>query len=62
MSPEMKKLAITEMENMGSFTYAKTLLNDLHLDVEHELGTLEERAGLGENWILRLMLYRLKIA
>ncbi|TGO59220.1 hypothetical protein BOTNAR_0167g00160 [Botryotinia narcissicola] len=61
MSPEMKRLAITEMENMGSFTYAKALLKDLHLDIEHELGMLEKRAGSGENWILRLMLYRLKI-
>ncbi|TGO52772.1 hypothetical protein BCON_0135g00210 [Botryotinia convoluta] len=61
MSSEMKKLAITEMENMGSFTYAKALLNDLHVDIEHELGMLEKRAGSGENWILRLMLYRLKV-
>ncbi|TGO38461.1 hypothetical protein BHYA_0074g00090 [Botrytis hyacinthi] len=61
MSLEMKKLAITEMENMGSFTYAKAVLNDLHLDIEHELGMLEKRAGSGENWVLRLMLYRLKV-
>ncbi|TGO08094.1 hypothetical protein BTUL_0226g00050 [Botrytis tulipae] len=61
MSPEMKRLAITEMENMGSFTYAKALLKDLHLDIEHELEMLEKRAGSGKNWILRLMLYRLKI-
>ncbi|KAF7931846.1 uncharacterized protein EAE98_004582 [Botrytis deweyae] len=61
MSSEMKKLAITEMENMGSFTYAKTLLNDLHAQIEHELGILETKTGSGENWILRLMLYRLKV-
>ncbi|TGO90136.1 hypothetical protein BPOR_0077g00090 [Botrytis porri] len=58
MSAEMKKLAITEMENMGSFNYAKDLLNDLHVNTEHEL---EKMAGSGENWILRLMLYRLKV-
>ncbi|KAF5874334.1 putative geranylgeranyl pyrophosphate synthetase protein [Botrytis fragariae] len=61
MSSEMKKLAISEMENMGSFTYAKALLNDLHVDIEHELRMLEKRAESRENWILRLMLYRLKV-
>ncbi|KAF7956841.1 hypothetical protein EAE96_004167 [Botrytis aclada] len=61
MSPEMKNLAIAEMENMGSFTYAKELLNDLHVDLECEIGMLEKMAGSGENWILRLMLYRLKV-
>ncbi|KAF7887199.1 uncharacterized protein EAF02_003846 [Botrytis sinoallii] len=61
MSSGMKKLAITEMENMGSFTYAKALLNDLHAEIEHELGILETKTGSGENRILRLMLYRLKV-
>ncbi|KAB8303333.1 hypothetical protein EYC80_004766 [Monilinia laxa] len=61
ISPETKKLAVKKIEDMGSFTYAKGVLYELHAEMERELGMLEKMAGMGENWILRLMLYRLKV-
>lgn len=61
VSPEMKKLAVSKMEDMGSFTCTKDLLSNLHAEMEQEVELLEKRGEMGENWILRLMLYRLKV-
>lgn len=61
LSPETKKLAVKKIQDMGSFTYAKGVLYELHEEMEQELGILEKMAGMEENWILRLMLFRLKV-
>jgi hypothetical protein len=61
MSAESKKLAVKIIEEAGSFAYTKSILQDLHMEMEREIELLEKKAGMGENWIFRLMLYRLKI-
>jgi geranylgeranyl pyrophosphate synthase len=60
MSPDLKKLVIKRLEEAGSLDYTKGMLDGLHEELKQELSEVEEKAG-GKNWILRLMLYRLKV-
>ncbi|RAL66218.1 hypothetical protein DID88_005890 [Monilinia fructigena] len=49
ISPETKKLAVKKIEDMGSFTYAKGVLYELHAEVERELGMLEKMADIQDS-------------
>ena len=60
MSPDAKKFVIKRLEEAGSLEYTKGMLDGLHEELKQELGAAEEKAG-AKNWILRLMLYRLKV-
>ena len=60
MLPDLKKFVIKKLEEAGSLEYTKGMLDGLHEELEQELSAVEERAG-GKNWILRLMLHRLKV-
>jgi hypothetical protein len=60
MSTDMKKLIIDDINKAGSLEFAKGVLGGLYEDVLNELEVVEKRAGI-ENWILKLLLYRLKI-
>lgn len=52
MSPHMKKLGLDRLVKAGSIEYTKGVLCKLHV--------LEGYAQI-ENWILRLLLYRLNL-
>ncbi|KAJ5041497.1 uncharacterized protein L3040_005082 [Drepanopeziza brunnea f. sp. 'multigermtubi'] len=60
MSPEMKTLVRRRLEEEGSLRFTKEVLDELHGQLQCELGGIEARTGQ-ENWLLRLMMHRLKI-
>jgi ophiobolin F synthase len=60
MSSDMKSLVLKRMEEAGSLEYTKGILDKLYKELKQELSAVEERAG-GKNWILRLILHRLKV-
>jgi geranylgeranyl pyrophosphate synthase len=60
MSPDLKKLVIKRLEEAGSLEYTKGVLEGLYEELKQELSAVEERTG-EKNWILRLMLHRLKV-
>ncbi|APA12276.1 hypothetical protein sscle_09g070460 [Sclerotinia sclerotiorum 1980 UF-70] len=59
ISAEMKKLVLSRLEEAGSLEFTKTTLRKLHSGLKKNLNGLEENAGV--NWILRLLLHRLKL-
>jgi geranylgeranyl pyrophosphate synthase len=60
MSPEMKKLAVKQIEKAGSLSFTKSMLDNTYEEMQKELCVVEERAG-SKNWILRLLQNRLKV-
>jgi len=60
MSVQMKKLIHERLAEAGSLEYTKSALADLYLEMKGELERLEQVTGC-KNWILRLMMHRLKI-
>jgi hypothetical protein len=60
MSPEMKKLAVKQIEKAGSLSFTKSMLDNTYEEMQKELCVEEERAG-SKNWILRLLQNRLKV-
>ena len=60
MSLDLKKLVIKRLEEAGSLEHTKGVLDGLYEELKQELIAVEERAG-AKNWILRLMLHRLKV-
>jgi len=60
MPPDVKKFVIKRLDEAGSLEYTKGVLDGLYGELKQELSAVEERAG-GKNWILRLMLHRLKV-
>jgi len=60
LSPEMKRLAVTQIEKAGSLKFTKTTLTNTYEEMQKELCMAEERAG-SKNWILRLLQNRLKV-
>lgn len=60
MPPDVKKFVIKRLEEAGSLKYTKEMLDELYKELKQELGIVEESTKT-KNWILRLILYRLKI-
>lgn len=56
----MKKLFIARLKEAGSLEYTKSVLEKLHQELEIELERIEGLTGV-KNWILRLMLLRLRV-
>jgi hypothetical protein len=48
------------LEEAGSLEYTKGVLDGLREELKHELNAVEERTS-AKNWIIRLMLHRLKV-
>ena len=61
LSREAKKLVIRWLEEAGSLEYTRKTLGDLYLELREEVKRVEKQAGMKENWILRLILYRLQL-
>lgn len=59
MSLEMKKFIVDKLTEAGSLEYTKSVLLQLREDLRREFHASELQAGT-KNWILRLMLYRMK--
>lgn len=57
---EAKELVLDHLREAGSMEYTRRLLEDLRCQIDEELARLERVIG-GENWILRLLMSKLKI-
>lgn len=60
-SKEMKKLVEKKMEGSGSLTYVRDQLELLRAELEIQLEGVEVRGGMRKNWILKLILFKLKV-
>lgn len=60
LSPDLKRLVIKRLEETGSLEYTKGMLDELHEELKQEIDAVEKRMG-SKNWILRLMMLRLKV-
>lgn len=60
MSREAKELFLQHLTELGSMEYTSKLLEDLRRQIDEEMARLESMTGR-ENWILRLLMYKLKI-
>ncbi|KAK5938994.1 hypothetical protein PMZ80_008301 [Knufia obscura] len=60
LSKEAKMLVLKELDTSGSMDYTKQRLCDMQKQIEKETGRLERQAG-SENWIMRLLLHKLKV-
>ena len=56
---EAKELVLHHLREAGSMEYTRRLLEDLQCQIDEELARLERVMG-GENWILRLLMSKLK--
>ncbi|KIN03517.1 hypothetical protein OIDMADRAFT_177678 [Oidiodendron maius Zn] len=60
LSSDLKRLVIKRLEETGSLEYTKGMLDGLHEELKQEIDAVEKRMG-SKNWILRLMMLRLKV-
>ena len=60
VSREAKELFLQHLTELGSMEYTSKLLEDLRRQIDEEMARLESMTGR-ENWILRLLMYKLKI-
>jgi len=60
MTKGMKQFLLKRLQEEGSLEYTKGMLDGLHVELKDELTRVEEKTG-EKNWILRLLLHRLKI-
>ena len=60
LSREAKELVLQHLREAGSMEYTRRLLEDLRRQIDEELAKLERMMG-GENWILRLLMSKLKV-
>ena len=60
MSLNMKRLVVKRLEEAGSLQYTRKTLENLHGELKERLAEAEEKASV-KNYILRLMLHRLKL-
>jgi geranylgeranyl pyrophosphate synthase len=60
ISEALNKHVLLRLKELGSFAYAKKVLQDLLLEIV-ELLSVSEKQAREENWILRLMVRRLKV-
>ena len=60
LSREGKELVLEHLREAGSMEHTRRLLEDLRSQIEEEMARLEVLMG-GENWILRLLMSKLKL-
>lgn len=60
LSMELKKYMLEEMRKAKSLEYTRGVIKTLEEKVEEEIGRMEDATG-EKNWIMRLLLDRLKI-
>jgi len=60
MSQDLKRLVHDRLAAAGSIAYTEKLPADLQAELMQELGKCEDLTG-AQNWILRLVLYHLKV-
>ena len=60
LSREAKELVLDHLREAGSMEYTRTLLEGLRCQIDEELARLEKMTG-EENWILRLLMSKLKV-
>ena len=60
LSREGKELVLEHLREAGSMEHTRRLLEDLRSQIEEEMARLEALTG-GENWILRLLMSKLKL-
>ena len=60
LSREAKELVLEHLSEVGSMEYTRRLLEDLRRQIGDEMARLERIMG-GENWILRLLMSKLKV-
>jgi hypothetical protein len=60
LSLPLKKCVLEELERTRGTDYTRTKLEDLHHKVKEEVKRLEAITGR-ENWILRLLIDKLKV-
>ena len=57
---EAKELVLEHLREAGSMEHTRRLLEDLRRQIDEEMARLERITG-GENWILRLLMSKLKV-
>lgn len=60
LSREAKELVLQHLREAGSMEYTRRLLEDFRRQIDEELAKLERMMG-EENWILRLLMSKLKV-
>ena len=60
LSREAKELVLEYLREAGSMEYTRRVLEDLRRQIDEEMARLERITG-GENWILRLLMFKLKV-
>ena len=60
LSKELKEYILEEMRKAKSLEYTRSVIKALEQKVEEEIGRMEDATG-EKNWIMRLLLDRLKV-